>query len=306
MTAMVNWSDKQLDLIRRTVAKDANADEFRHFVHICQHTGLDPLKRQAYCFVFHKDDPKKRQMAPVVAINGFRAIAARTGNYRPDNRAPRLEYDESAKGETNPLGIVRAEVSVFQFSHGEWFEAIGEAYWEEFAPIIDEWGENESGRRGKTGRRILDPKKDGWRRMGRLMIAKCAEAIALRKAWPDDFSAIYEESEVDRLQSIDTWEAAEKAATEARLEAVGAASGILIDWMDGKPLQGVPVGKLGDLALSFIQQHLKEEQPSVVLAWRDKNRHGLNEYWARDKDGALVLKKELEAVEASIKAEAAE
>ena len=304
MTALVNWSDKQLDLIRRTVAKDADADEFRHFIHICQHTGLDPLKRQAYCFVFHRDDPKKRQMVPVVAINGFRAIAARTGNYRPDNRAPRIEYDESLKSDTNPLGIVRAEVSVFQFSHGQWFEVVGEANWEEYAPIVDEWNGRGDERR-KTGRRILDPRKDAWSRMPRVMIAKCAEAQALRRAWPDSFSAIYEESEVDRLQSMDAWEAAEKAATETRLEAVKAA-GILVDWLDGKPLEGVPVGQFGDRALAFIKQNLKEEQPSVVLAWRDKNRHGLNEYWARDKDGALELKKELEKVEASMKAEAAE
>src|SRR5690606_39480944 len=43
MTALVTWSDKQLDLIRRTVAKEATPDEFRHFIHIAQHTGLDPL-----------------------------------------------------------------------------------------------------------------------------------------------------------------------------------------------------------------------------------------------------------------------
>ncbi len=305
MGTVIAFGDKQLDLIRRTVAKDASPDEFRHFVHICQHTCLDPLKRQIYCFVFHKNDAAKRQMVPVVAINGFRAIAARTGCYRPDNRPPRIEYDEALKSPINPLGIVRAEVTVFQFSHGEWFEAVGEAYWDEFAPIVDEWGDDEAGRRRKTGKRHLDPKKDGWHRMGRLMISKCAEAIALRKAWPDDFSAIYEESEVDRQHSLDAWEAAEKGAVETRLEAVGA-SGILIDWMDGKPLQGVPVGKLGDLALSFIQQHMKDEQPSAILAWRDKNRHGLQEYWARDKDGALALKKEFERVEASMTAEAAE
>ena len=305
MTALVAWSDKQLDLIRRTVAKEANADEFRHFIHICQHTGLDPLKRQIYCFVFHKDDPQKRQMIPVTAIGGFRTIAARTGNYRPDNRPPRIEYDDNLKSDANPLGIVRAEVSVFQYSHGEWFEVVGEAYWEEFAPIVDEWGKDEDGRLVRTGRRILDPKKDGWRRMSRLMIAKTAEALALRKAWPDDFSSLYEESEVDRLHSQDAWEAAEKAATETRLEAVKA-TGILVDWLDGKPLEGVPVGQFGDRALAFIKQHMKEQQPAVILAWRDKNRHGLNEYWARDKDGALELKKELEKVEASLRAEAAE
>lgn len=303
MTALVQWNEKQLDLIRRTVAKDASPDEFRQFVHICRHTELDPLRRQAYCFVFHKDDAKKRQMVPVIAIGGFRSIAARTSCYRPDGRAPRIEYDESLKSDTNPLGIVRAEVSVFQFSHGQWFEVVGEAYWEEYAPIVDEW-KGRGDERRKTGRRILDPRKDAWSRMPRVMIAKCAEAQALRRAWPDSFSAIYEESEIDRTHSLDAWAAAEKGAMEARVEAIGTASGILIDWMDNKPLEGVPAGQFGDRAISFIRSN--KDEPAFVMAWAEKNRHGLQQYWSQDKDGALSLKQELELVSQSLQAEAAE
>lgn len=303
MTALVQWNEKQLDLIRRTVAKDASPDEFRQFVHICRHTELDPLRRQAYCFVFHKDDAKKRQMVPVIAIGGFRSIAARTNCYRPDGRAPRIEYDESLKSDTNPLGIVRAEVSVFQFSHGQWFEVVGEAYWEEYAPIVDEW-KGRGDERRKTGRRILDPRKDAWSRMPRVMIAKCAEAQALRRAWPDSFSAIYEASEIDRTHSLDAWAAAEKGAMEARVEAIGTASGILIDWMDNKPLEGVPAGQFGDRAISFIRSN--KDEPAFVMAWAEKNRHGLQQYWSQDKDGALSLKQEIERVSQSLQAEAAE
>lgn len=303
MNALVQWNEKQLDLIRRTVAKDASPDEFRQFIHICRHTELDPLRRQAYCFVFHKDDAEKRQMVPVIAIGGFRSIAARTNCYRPDNRAPRIEYDDSLKAPDNPLGIVRAEVSVFQFSHGQWFEVVGEAYWEEYAPVVDEW-EGARGDRRKTGRRVLDQKKTGWIKMPRIMIAKCAEAQALRRAWPDSFSAVYEESEIDRAHSLDAWDAAEKGAMENRIEAIGPASGILVDWMDNKPLEGVPVGQFGDRAIDFVRSN--KDEPAFVMAWAEKNRHSLQQYWARDKDGALVLKQEIARVSQALQAEAAE
>lgn len=324
MTAIVAWDDKQLSLIRNTVAKDASPDEFRQFVHICRHTELDPLRRQAYCFVFHKDDAAKRQMVPVIAIAGFRSIAARTNCYRPDNRAPRIEYDENLRDLTNPLGIVRAEVSVFQFSHGQWFEVVGEAYWEEYAPIVtigddDDYIWQDTGevwpdsgkpkrrkvlREGANAEPRLDPKKPGWIKMPRIMIAKCAEAQALRRAWPDSFSAIYEESEIDRTHSLDAWAAAEKGAMEARVEAIGTASGILIDWMDNKPLEGIPAGQFGDRAISFIRSN--KDEPAFVMAWAEKNRHGLQQYWSQDKDGALSLKQELELVSQSLQAEAAE
>jgi hypothetical protein len=74
----------------------------------------------------------------VIGIDGARSIAARTGNYRPDNRKPRFEIDESLKGPANPYGILSAEVSAFCYSHGEWHEIVGVAYWNEAAPIKSE------------------------------------------------------------------------------------------------------------------------------------------------------------------------
>ena len=129
---------RSLDLIRRTVAKDCEPAEFDTFIHICRAVGLDPLRRQIYAFVFGKDNPSARRLSVVTAIDGYRAIAERTGNYRPDDRAPRIEYSEEAKDVSkNPLGIVRAEVTVYKHAHGAWFPVTGEAFWDEYAPIIE-------------------------------------------------------------------------------------------------------------------------------------------------------------------------
>lgn len=122
MNGHINFSNQEMALIRNTVAKDCNESEFDMFLHICRTVGLDPLRRQIYAFVFHKDKPDKRQLTPVVAIDGLRAIAERTGNYRPDDEPPRFEYDETVKDpNTNPLGIVSCTVKVFKYAHGEWY-----------------------------------------------------------------------------------------------------------------------------------------------------------------------------------------
>jgi phage recombination protein Bet len=289
MNALTKWGDKQLSLIRNTVAKDTTPAEFDLFIHTCGALQLDPLRKQAHAFVFGKKDPAKRQLTIVTSIGGYRSIAERTGAYRPDDRAPRFEMGEK-NADTNPLGIIRCEVTVYKHSHGEWFPVVGEAWWDEYVPLYD----------GK-----IDRTKQGWTKMPRIMIAKCAEANALRKAWPDNFSGLHEESEIDRAHSIDLTpsEIADAGDQAKRLEMIGGKNTIMIDWMDGEPLQRVPTGKFGDAAMAFIRQHMKpgEEEASHILQWRDKNRHALVEYWALDKDGALMLKAELEKVEAKLK-----
>lgn len=283
---------KQLDLIRRTVARDCDPAEFDQFIHICKAVRLDPLRRQIYAFVFAKNNPQFRRMSVVTGIDGYRAIAERTGNYRPDERAPRIEYDEAVKcPKKNPLGIVRCEVTVYKHAHGAWFPVIGEAFWDEYAPIKGD---------------ALDDKKDNWRKMARVMIAKCAEAQAIRRAWPDDFSGLEVEEETDRRASLDltATELADEAAQQKRFEAIGGRSAITVDWCDGSALVREPTGSFGDKVLAFIKRNA--EEPYAILAWADRNRDALKEYWALDKSGALAVKQAIEVYEAARMNEAAE
>ena len=47
-------------------------------------------------------------------------------------------------------GIVSATVTLWkQDNRGDWYQVIGEAYWDEFAPIKDEWAEDPETRRGR-------------------------------------------------------------------------------------------------------------------------------------------------------------
>jgi phage recombination protein Bet len=280
MGSMTLFEGRQLDLIRKTVAKDCDNAEFEQFVHICRGVNLDPLRRQIYCFVFNKDKPQWRQMTVVTAIGGYRAISERTGAYRPDDRAPRYEYGEK-DAKTNPLGITRCEVTVYKYSHGEWFPVTGEAWWDEYVPLRDG---------------AIDSKKTGWVKMPRIMLAKCAEANALRKAWPDDFAGVEVEEEVDRRTiELTATELADEAATAKRFEAIGGANALTVDWCDGLALAREPVGTFGDKVLAFIRDN--RDAPMTVRMFHNRNTAALQEYWAKDKSGALELKKAFEAMD---------
>jgi hypothetical protein len=100
------YNPRDLALNRRTVALDTTDDEFALFIHGARSLRLDPLRRQAHAFVFHKHDPKKRRLSLVTSIEGVRAIAARTGNYRPDETEPAFINDDALKRPIRPASSV--------------------------------------------------------------------------------------------------------------------------------------------------------------------------------------------------------
>ena len=295
------YNSKAIALIRRTVAADTNDDEFSMFIHMARALKLDPLRRQIYAFVYNKDRPEKRRMTIITGIDGFRAIAERTGNYRPDEDEPSYEMDASLKGPNNPAGLVKATVRVWKFAHGDWHKVTASAYWDEYAPLKDEWVFDEAqGRRKPSGKLTLDT-SGNWGKMPRLMLAKVAEALALRKAWPDDFANVYASEEMDRAKAseMSPAELASQADVDARLERLGGPS-ILIDWMDqSKDLVSVPVGVFADRCMSFLDQHA--EQPAAVAMWRQRNREALRQFWAQNKTDALSVNARIEAIVGSVR-----
>ncbi|MEQ1809152.1 MAG: recombinase RecT [Terricaulis sp.] len=184
----LDFSDAQLKLIRRGVARLCTPAEFDEFMAVAAQCGLDPLRRQIAPLVISADDPDRRRLIPWTTIDGLRVIAARNKDYRPMQDAPLIEYDRGRIDEAkNPLGIVRAEVRAWKASGGTWHAVVGEAWWDEFAPMRrartpgrDEEGTQSAGdsAEGKSpsAEFYLEP---AWKRMGRVMIAKCAEAQAL-------------------------------------------------------------------------------------------------------------------------------
>lgn len=293
--AVMDWTPRQIKLVHDTVAKDCNADEFSLFMEAAKSYGLDPFRRQIIPLVFGKKskDEKNRRMSIVVTRDGLRVIAQRNKNYRPASEPTEYIYDESLVGPLNPKGIVLARIFLWQQDNrGEWFKVVGEAYWDEFAPIADEWADGENGKRYKTGNKYLDD-SGNWVRMPRLMIAKCADMQALRAGWPDQFSGIYGEEEMDRAKIIDL-DASEIVAQEEeqnRLKLAGSLNTITLTWGDGWALENVPIGQVADRVTEF----LRSVNAATAAKWESANRDQLRAFWAKSPGDALELKKIIEA-----------
>src|SRR3546814_3753630 len=65
---------------------------------VCKRVGLDPFRRQIYAVVYSKDKPDKRKMSIITGIDGFRAVAARNRDYRPDDIESRIRSEERRVG----------------------------------------------------------------------------------------------------------------------------------------------------------------------------------------------------------------
>ena len=303
----------RLEMFRKTVGKELTADEVNWAVDLCEVYGANPFTRDIFFFVFNANDPEKRRVEPVLAITLYRKIAARTGNYRPDDKPARFTYDEALVSPANPRGILDCELSVYQYLHGEWHAVTERLRWDERAPIIEEgeggyrWEDTgevweDSGKPKKKKVPVgaivakLDPSKKNWAKMPETMLAKCVEAAAIRKAWPNETAGSYAEGELDAAHTLELTavEIADNYASERRMKQVGAANSILIQWDADGPIVQVPVGQLGDRALEWLRAN--KDAPGTVKLWTERNRFALQEYWGRDRSGALALKKAIEPI----------
>lgn len=295
MGSVMNYTASQLATIRHTVAADTNDLEFDLFMNAARSYGLDPFRRQISAIVFNKNKPDKRRMTIIVGRDGLRSIAQRCGDYRPASKAPEYVFDDSAKGPTNPLGLVSASTELYkQDKSGEWFPVYGEAYWDEFAPLREIWEySQESGKREPTGKFELDTSGQ-WGRMGRVMLLKCAEAQALRAGWPDVFSGLYAEEEMDQARTreatdITPSEEVKQEAIHRRQTALGK-PGVMMVMDDSGKLERVPMGEVADRAMELIAGR----EPEEVYRWYERNLEPLREFWAHSPNDALEVKKAYE------------
>lgn len=316
------WNDKGLiKLARRTAFRDTNDDEFDQAVAFCREKNLSPMSGQLFAFVFNKADANKRNMVIVTSIMGYRAIANRAGDYMPG--PTKAYFEEGAKNELiNPRGLVRATAGADRFIHGGWKSVEEEALWESFAPILRaadpnayNWVETDEvypqghpkAGKPKMVRQLrpgasaavterLDPSKDGWRKMPDVMLKKCGEAAALRRGWPEDLSGLYVEEELHRSQVIDgeytdltPSEIVARIDTESRIERIGGPS-LYAVFDDTGTLESVPMGRFFDR----VDAHTKALAPEAVRLFVDRNKVGLQAFWAHSKTDALELKRILE------------
>ena len=298
-----DYDPSQLALIRRTVADGTTPDEFNMFIEIARRAGLDPFRRQLYCVVYNKDDDKKRKVTFITGIDGFRAVAHRNGDYRPDDDEPQFVTDPSLEGPSNPRGLVKATVKAFKRHGAEWHPVVGVAYWSEFAPMKEDaeggydwietgefWPDSGKPKKKKVARGDITQVPSGkWATMPFVMLAKCAESQALRKGWPEDLSGIYSPEEMDAapMRDITPTEAIAQHETAQRLARIGGTNTIAMVWKIGEAIEAVPVGQMADRCLAHF---LTLESVGELDWWWSTNEVSLRHFWAMHKADALAVK----------------
>jgi phage recombination protein Bet len=171
----------QLQILRPRNRK-ATKEETLLFARQCQRTGLDPFARQIYGqFRFDKKRGDE-VMAVQATIDGLRAVAEDSGCYAGQ---PEPEYYDGGRWvEVWPDRTkqpVAARVTVRKVIGGILAETRAVAHWSEY----------------------YDANSPMWKDKPALMLGKCAEALALRKAFPNVLSGIYTAEEMGRVDVED-------------------------------------------------------------------------------------------------------
>jgi phage recombination protein Bet len=240
-------TEQQIELLK-SVMVGATDDEVAIFAHVCNRTGLDPFARQIY--------PVKRRTQVdgqwverwvfQVSIDGFRLIAHRTHLY--DGQLEPVFYDPGENERTIWLDTkppVACKVGVRRKGVAE--PLFATVLWREYVQTTQQGGPTKM-----------------WRDKPTVMLAKCAEAAALRKAFPQELSGLYVHEELMRDDPTDEVPPP-KPIAQARAKVAEAAAEILND---------------GDVTLNFGRfanrkastLTLEECEKTFIPAWQDPAR----------------------------------
>lgn len=299
MNEVSRMSNSQLEVIQRTVAKDCNKQEFDLFIEVARQTGLDPFRKQILPIVFSKNNEAKRSMTIMYSRDGLRCIAARCSNYRPKSKPATFVYDETLKSGTNPAGIVSVSIELhIQDNEKQWHPVLGEAYWDEYAPIEKEWHwGDQKGQKVYTGKETIS---DMWLKMPRNMIEKCAESQALRAGWPEQFSGVFGEEELQQaiVADISASDQAEHGRQERIQKSLGFKGSIPVNFGDG--IQFIKAGEYFDAWMEKMREH--KDSPQIIITLKEQNKQALTQFWGVEKDAALELSKRFEEIENQLEA----
>lgn len=216
------WNTQQVAVIQNQIAPGCSPSELALFAEVCSKTGLDPFTRQIYAI------KRGNKMSIQTSIDGLRLIAQRTGEYAgqigPYWCGMDGQWREVWLADDLPAA---AKVGVMRKGWAEPLFAVAR---------MASYNQNQG----------------LWRTMPDLMIAKVAESLALRRAFPAEMSGLYTKEEMDFLDNDAPAQRIQTAPTVAPSQTEPVAADAVIDAETGEIVQDVRTDRATDAQLRAI------------------------------------------------------
>jgi phage recombination protein Bet len=163
---------EDIQTIKTAIFKGAEESELKLFLHDCQRQGVHPLDRLIHPTI-RTDKSGKRTYTAITSIDLFRSRAEDTGFYAGNDDPV---FSGTPKGDD-----FKATVTVYKIVHGVRCPFTATARWSEYKPA--------------------PPNDFMWNKMPCGQLGKCAEALALRKAFPRQLSKLYVHEEMEQANN---------------------------------------------------------------------------------------------------------
>lgn len=162
----IDFENKEMvATLKATVAQGLTDPEFRLFAELCKSSGLNPFQKEIWAI------KAGGRLQLMTGINGFHSIA----NSNP-------QYDGIESGLITPAG----EQMSLCYPKNDFIGAWCKVYRKDRRVPVE------------AVAMMSEYKKSGptWQSMARVMITKCAESVALRKAFPQKLNGLYTQEEM--------------------------------------------------------------------------------------------------------------
>lgn len=174
--------EEAIRVLKETICRDLSDAELAYFLQVCRHKRLDPFGAQI-CAV-----KRQGQLTIQVQIGGLRATADRTGQVDGQDGPYWCGHD----GQWADVWLSKdppAAAKVIVYRKGCSRPFVGVARYDEYVQM---------GKDRKTGKWGVNSM---WRKMPSNQLAKCAEALALRKAFPEELSGLCSDDEMGQADN---------------------------------------------------------------------------------------------------------
>jgi phage recombination protein Bet len=179
-----------MKVLQEQLAPKCSPSELQYFIEVCKITGLSPFTREIYAISRNNWNPETGRSEPKmtiqVSIDGLRKRAANTGLYDGSTTYWCGEDGRWVEVWLKPTLPAAAKTVVYR-KGSQPFVAVAR-----FDSYKQEYSNKKTGKMELSGQ---------WAKMPDLMIGKVSEALALRKAFPEQTAGLYASEEMDQADS---------------------------------------------------------------------------------------------------------